>query len=110
MGCSHDNVNWRLIARDDGSPDGTLALLNDWQERLGARMILLDPDAPKNLGLIGNYDAVLAATTARWVLTADPDGYMAARAPAANAGDTEANGGGIRRARSGCGLYRCDGG
>jgi len=70
---THDDVNWRLIARDDGSKDGTLALLKGWQEKLGIRMLLLDPDAPKNLGLIGNYDAVLAATTARWVLTADPD-------------------------------------
>jgi glycosyltransferase involved in cell wall biosynthesis len=69
----HDNVNWRLIARDDGSKDGTLALLRGWQERLGTRMLLLDPDAPKNLGLIGNYDAVLAAATAHWVMTADPD-------------------------------------
>jgi glycosyltransferase involved in cell wall biosynthesis len=70
---THDNVDWRLIARDDGSKDGTLALLKGWQEKLGTRMLLLDPDAPKNLGLIGNYDVVLAATTANWVLTADPD-------------------------------------
>jgi glycosyltransferase involved in cell wall biosynthesis len=69
----HDSVNWRLIARDDGSTDGTLALLKSWKERLGTRMMLLDPDAPKNLGLLGNYDAVLSATTAQWVLTADPD-------------------------------------
>ncbi|MBB5373792.1 glycosyltransferase [Acidocella aromatica] len=79
---THDNVNWRLIARDDGSKDGTLALLKGWQEKLGARMLLLDPDAPKNLGLIGNYDAVLAATTADWVLTADPDDvWLPARLP-----------------------------
>ena len=45
-------------------------------------MRLLDPDAPQNLGLIGNYDAVLSAATADWVLTADPDDvWLPARLP-----------------------------
>jgi glycosyltransferase involved in cell wall biosynthesis len=69
----HDDVRWRLFARDDGSKDGTRALLKGWQERLGERMIVLDADGSENLGLVGNYNAVLAATSARWVLTADPD-------------------------------------
>ncbi|WP_297368891.1 glycosyltransferase [Acidocella sp.] len=66
-------VSWHLIARDDGSSDGTLALLRAWHERLGPRMTLLDAEHSNNLGLIGNYSAVLEASTAPWVLTADPD-------------------------------------
>lgn len=66
-----DVDNWRIVARDDASTDDTAARLDTWQQRLGERMIIL-PDGP-NLGMLGNYDAVLAATTARWVMFADPD-------------------------------------
>ena len=63
--------NWHLVARDDASTDSTAARLAAWQRRLGERMTIL-PTGP-NLGMIGNYDAVLAATSARWVMFADPD-------------------------------------
>jgi Glycosyl transferase family 2 len=66
-----DADNWRIVARDDASTDDTAARLAVWQQRLGERMMIL-PTGP-NLGMIGNYDAVLAATTARWVMFADPD-------------------------------------
>jgi hypothetical protein len=66
-----DVDNWRIVARDDASTDDTAARLDTWQQRLGERMIIL-PAGP-NLGMLGNYDAVLAATTARWVMFADPD-------------------------------------
>lgn len=71
-----DMPSWRLIARDDGSSDNTLAILQRWQTDLGDRMLLVDSSAaaaPRNLGVIGSYNAVLAATSARWILTADPD-------------------------------------
>jgi glycosyltransferase involved in cell wall biosynthesis len=68
-----EGISWRLIARDDASSDATLDILREWRERLGSRLRLLDDEAPRNLGIIGNYDAVLAASTAPWVLTADPD-------------------------------------
>jgi hypothetical protein len=87
--------NWRIVARDDASTDDTAACLAAWQQRLGERMMIL-PAGP-NLGMNGNCDAVLAATTARWVMFADPDdvwkpGKMAAdiaamRAAEAVAGD-----------------------
>ncbi|MGB6384127.1 MAG: glycosyltransferase [Terriglobales bacterium] len=63
--------NWRIVARDDASTDDTASRLAAWQHRLGERMTIL-PTGP-NLGMIGNYDAVLAATSARWVMFADPD-------------------------------------
>ena len=68
-----ESTNWRLIARDDHSDDNTQALLRAWQERVGPRMFILPDSGRKNLGLIGNYNAVLGATSARWVMCADPD-------------------------------------
>lgn len=70
---SVDDAAWRLVVRDDGSTDDTLSLLKKWKNKLGDRMILMDPESPRNLGLIKNYDAVLSRSTAAWVLTADPD-------------------------------------
>ena len=67
------DASWRLVTRDDGSEDGTLALLKGWQEKLGPRMRLLDPDSKQNLGMSRNGNAVLSATTANSVLFADPD-------------------------------------
>jgi glycosyltransferase involved in cell wall biosynthesis len=65
---------WRLVTRDDGSSDATGDLLRKWRDRLGPRMLLVDGDGPSpNLGITGNYNKVLAATTSPWVLTADPD-------------------------------------
>ncbi|MBB4198647.1 glycosyltransferase involved in cell wall biosynthesis [Rhodoblastus sphagnicola] len=65
---------WRLVARDDGSADATADVLRKWRDRLGPRMLLVDGEGPSpNLGIIGNYNKVLAATTAPWILTADPD-------------------------------------
>jgi glycosyltransferase involved in cell wall biosynthesis len=64
---------WRLIARDDGSTDNTLDLLKKWRDALGPRVLLLDDTSPRNLGWEGNYNALLAASTAPWVLMADPD-------------------------------------
>lgn len=66
---------WRIVARDDGSVDGTGEQLAKWAARLGPQMLLLEDgeSVPRNLGLIGNYNAVLAATTAPYILTADTD-------------------------------------
>lgn len=69
---SLDLPPWRLVARDDGSSDDSLAVLRRWQARLGPRMLLVEAGGG-NLGVNGNYNAVLAATSARWILTADPD-------------------------------------
>jgi glycosyltransferase involved in cell wall biosynthesis len=70
---SQEVTNWRLVARDDGSTDGTASLLDVWKGRLGERMKLVQGSAGKNLGVVGNYNLVLADTSARWVMTADPD-------------------------------------
>jgi glycosyltransferase involved in cell wall biosynthesis len=70
---AQDYADWRIVARDDASTDGTAARLAWWQSRLGDRMAVLEDSGSRNLGVVGNCDAVLAATTAPWVLFADPD-------------------------------------
>ncbi len=70
---AQEGPSWRLIARDDGSSDGTGERLAAWRERLGERMILLDNATRTNLGLCGAYTALLEATTASRILTADSD-------------------------------------
>jgi hypothetical protein len=68
---AQDYTNWRIVARDDASRDETAGKLAAWQARLGSRMTLLDGGG--NLGVIGNYNAVLRATESELVMSADPD-------------------------------------
>ncbi len=70
---SQEVKDWRLIARDDCSRDGTAERLEDWRLRLGERMTVLPGSTSGSLGVIGNYNAVLAACNAAWIMTADPD-------------------------------------
>lgn len=68
-----DFTGWHLIARDDRSTDETQQRLVMWREKLADRMTLLADSGTRNLGVTGNYNAVLAATTTPWVMSADPD-------------------------------------
>jgi len=70
---AQDITSWRLIVRDDRSADDTGRALAEWQARLGERMTILPDSGARNLGVTGNYNAVLSATTAAWVMSADPD-------------------------------------
>ena len=70
---AQDHSAWRIIARDDASSDGTAARLVWWQSRLGERMMILPDSGTRNLGMVGNYNAVIAAATESWVMLADPD-------------------------------------
>jgi len=65
--------NWRIIARDDASTDETAARLASWKQRLGERMTIVDGSNKANLGFVGNYNAILSATTSPWVMLADSD-------------------------------------
>ena len=66
-------TDWRILARDDASKDNTAAVLDDWQQRLGDRMVILSDSGQSNLGMVRNYNAVLSETSAPWVMLADPD-------------------------------------
>src|SRR5450759_814083 len=68
-----DVDNWRIVARDDASTDGTAARLATWKQRLGERMMIVDGPDRRNLGPVGNYNAILSATTSHWIMLADSD-------------------------------------
>ena len=70
---AQDFAGWSLLVRDDASSDGTPALLEEWRRRLGGRMIILPDSGRSNLGVAGNYSRLLAASTAPYVMFADPD-------------------------------------
>ena len=70
---AQDFTDWRIVARDDASKDGTASRLAWWQQKLGPRMLMVEDSGKRNLGMVGNYNAVLAATSAPWVMFADPD-------------------------------------
>ena len=61
----------RVILRDDGSSDGTQALIQQLQKRYGSWLQVLPSD--ENLGCNANVNRLLEATTAPYVALADQD-------------------------------------
>ena len=61
----------RLLVRDDGSSDGTQALLAELQQNYGAWLHLLPSE--NNLGCSANVNRLLEATEAPYVALADQD-------------------------------------
>jgi len=64
--------DWRLVVRDDGSTDGSLALVRRWCEERGRALKVVE-DGLGNLRVIGNFSACLAATDAPYAMPADQD-------------------------------------
>jgi glycosyltransferase involved in cell wall biosynthesis len=65
---AQDYDNWRLIIRDDASTDSTRSILRFWRDRFPERIVLLDEENPQNLGVTGNFSALMAASTAPYVM------------------------------------------
>ncbi|MCP9805807.1 glycosyltransferase family 2 protein [Cyanobium sp. T1B-Tous] len=61
----------RVLLRDDGSSDGTPALISQLQQRYGTWLQMLPADG--NLGCTANVNRLLQATTAPYVALADQD-------------------------------------
>jgi glycosyltransferase involved in cell wall biosynthesis len=61
----------RLLLRDDGSSDGTLALISQLQQRYGTWLQVLPADG--NLGCMANVNRLLDASKAPYVAFADQD-------------------------------------
>ena len=61
----------RLLVRDDGSSDGTQALLAELQRQYGPWLVLLPADG--NLGCSANVNRLLEASRAPYVALADQD-------------------------------------
>lgn len=70
---AQDYKDWRLFIRDDGSTDGTLAILDEYAAKHPEKIRLLPGDNKKPLGINGNFSALLAATSAPYVMCADQD-------------------------------------
>lgn len=66
------HTGWRLIVRDDGSSDGTRAILSDWAAARLDRVVLTEPDG-RNLGVSGSFGALLAVSDAPYFLFCDQD-------------------------------------
>jgi hypothetical protein len=65
-------VAWRLLARDDGSKDGTVELLEAYAGRLKGRMTLL-PNSGGNLGPMGNFLELMRHSDADHIMLCDQD-------------------------------------
>jgi glycosyltransferase involved in cell wall biosynthesis len=65
------NLNWTVLARDDGSSDDSVSIFKDWISRC-ERMRLLETNL-SNLGTVKNFSEILSNTTAEYVMLADQD-------------------------------------
>ena len=65
--------NYRILIRDDASSDGTSDIIQQSIKKFGGRLQVLNKDNGLNLGVIGNYNAVLESTSAPFVALADAD-------------------------------------
>ena len=63
---------WVLLARDDGSDDGTVEILRRWGEANFGRLRVLENNGG-SLGAAGNFSRLLAASTAPIVAFCDQD-------------------------------------
>lgn len=65
-------ANWRLVVRDDGSTDGTRAIVEAFARRFPGRVEWLTDDRGR-LGAAGNFAAAALACRADYVAFADQD-------------------------------------
>jgi glycosyltransferase involved in cell wall biosynthesis len=63
----------RLLVADDGSTDGTLSLLQDLQSRAPIPFEILPSASAERLGSCRNFERLLEATSADYVMPADQD-------------------------------------
>lgn len=67
-----EDQGWTLVVRDDGSTDGSQALLSSWAEAHPGRLRWIQ-DGHRRLGPMGNFEALLAASSADYFLLCDQD-------------------------------------
>ncbi len=66
--------DYRVLVRDDGSHDGTLALIRAWQVRDPTRVVIIETDQPAG-GAAANFARLMAVADAPYILFADQDDY-----------------------------------
>src|SRR3546814_396876 len=64
-------VSWNLVVHDDGSTDGTLAILSEYQE-LDPRITLMN-DGTSGLGAVGNFIHLINRTRGEHYMFCDQD-------------------------------------
>lgn len=64
-------VHIRILVRDDGSSDRTLAILNEYSARYSDRFILLDSEC--RLGAIRSFEELMRVSTASYMAFCDQD-------------------------------------
>jgi len=68
--------NFRLLVSDDGSTDGTLALLETYRSRLGDRLVVV-PHPGMGQGVVKNFENLMRASLqgchAHWIAFSDQD-------------------------------------
>lgn len=64
--------DWRLIVRDDGSSDDTLAIIKQWAEQAHGPVRIIE-DGRKGLGASGNFGALLEQSDAPYFAFCDQD-------------------------------------
>lgn len=64
--------DWQLLMRDDGSFDGTNAILRAWTQKDARRLCLL-ADHKATGGAMANFRLLAAASTAPYVMFCDQD-------------------------------------
>lgn len=65
-------ADWRLLIRDDGSTDATPAILESFRAEEIDRVRIVDDDCG-NLGVAGNFSALMQASSADYVMFCDQD-------------------------------------
>lgn len=63
---------WHLLIRDDGSTDGTLAILGEYAERFPDKVRII-ADGLHNLGPMRSFERLLGLSTADYIFFADQD-------------------------------------
>jgi len=69
---AQDYPEWKLLVRDDASTDRTPVILVEYEQKYPERIAVLKGEK-KRLGIVGNFSALLTATTAPYVMCADQD-------------------------------------
>ena len=69
---SQTDSTWRLIARDDCSTDGTVAILEEYRQRFPEKITLIDNHG-ENLGSCQNFARLLQHASAEYVMFCDQD-------------------------------------
>lgn len=62
---------WRLLIRDDGSTDGTVAIIDEYVRSYPGQIVRLEESC--NMGCVWSYEYLLYASTAEYICFADQD-------------------------------------